>query len=680
LVIEPSMSAHPVHLDSGATRRSAVPLAAAAIVAAVSIAVLIGRSTGSPAPLGWIGFAAMPVDTALGLFGGALGLVCIHRELRLPAHGVAALLIALGSITLVLRWLGIGFPAAHMEPNTALAFLLFGAALVTADPKRDRIHNVALGVLAGGVEVLGVFALIGQAFGLGSASGWGRLVYIAPLTAASIAVLGLGPVALAWRKAAEDRARYGPGIALAALVGMLGSILLAAMLLGQEVRIQHALLRSELARFENATRRIVDQRVRELERMARRSEHRDPTASGAWLADAESYLADADVYERIIWIDGDGAVREVAPASAAAGDSADLLRISVPLGGQGSLVATLRPQRLLERAFAEADIAAHLAVTGPHGTLYAGSGGELDLDGAETRPLQIGDATWSIRGAPGDLLVARTRSPLFALIGGVLLTLLATWALSHRRTAVERAEAIERVSDQLARSNEELGRFAYIASHDLQEPLRIVTSFCNRLAEKYGSALDETGRTYVGFIVDAAQRMGELIEGLLRYSRIEGQTQQLIAVDCNDALAEALAALHEVVSDTDAEISSDPLPSVRGNPLLLAQLFQNLVGNALKYRGDRRPRVHVAAVEQDDHWEFAVRDNGIGIDPKYQHKIFEMFERLPTPDGTAGAGIGLALCRKVVERLDGRIWVVSSAGEGSTFYFALPKQGPGEVG
>src|SRR5258706_4871800 len=164
------MSAHPVHLDSGATRRSAVPLAAAAIVAAVSVTVLIGRFTGSPASLGWIGLAAMPVDAALGLFSGALGLVCVHRELRRPARAFAALLIGLGSITLVVRWLGIGFPAARMEPNTALAFLLFGAALVTADARRDPIHNVALRVLAGGVEVLGVFALIGQAFGLGSAS------------------------------------------------------------------------------------------------------------------------------------------------------------------------------------------------------------------------------------------------------------------------------------------------------------------------------------------------------------------------------------------------------------------------------------------------------------------------------------------------------------------------------
>jgi light-regulated signal transduction histidine kinase (bacteriophytochrome) len=288
--------------------------------------------------------------------------------------------------------------------------------------------------------------------------------------------------------------------------------------------------------------------------------------------------------------------------------------------------------------------------------------------------LAVGNLLWTIRGWPSDVPLVRTLSPVLALVGGILLTLVATWALSHRRTALERAAAIERVSEQLARSNEELGRFAYVASHDLQEPLRIVTSFCKRLAERYNHALDDTGRTYVGFIVDAAERMGDLIEGLLRYSRIEGQNQELVAVDCNTALADALGALREIVSETAAEITSDPLPTIEGNPLLLAQLFQNLIGNALKYRSEERPRVHVGATEYDDFWELSVADNGIGIDPKYQSKIFEMFERLPSKDGAAGAGIGLALCRKVVERLDGRIWVESTPGQGSTFSFALPKR------
>jgi chemotaxis family two-component system sensor kinase Cph1 len=232
---------------------------------------------------------------------------------------------------------------------------------------------------------------------------------------------------------------------------------------------------------------------------------------------------------------------------------------------------------------------------------------------------------------------------------------------------------MEQVSQQLARSNEELGRFAYIASHDLQEPLRIVTSFCARLEEKYGHSLDDSGRTYIGFIVEAADRMGELIEGLLRYSRIEGQIQRLEPVDCNEALADALAALRALVADTGAEVRCDRLPVVTGSRLLLAQLFQNLISNAIKYSGERRPEVHVSVVERDDHWEFAVKDNGIGIHPRHQHKIFEMFARLTSETKVSGTGIGLALCRKVVERLGGAIWVASTEGEGSTFYFSLPR-------
>jgi signal transduction histidine kinase len=684
-------------MSQTAKRRSAVPIRSAVFVLAIAVAVLAGWWTGSPALTSLnTGLAPMPFDTALGLFAGALGMICVDRERRTAARAAAVFLLVLGGSTLlehVTGWpvaiqrllLAAIAPAAalgeRMEPNAALALALFGVALAETEPaRRDRIHNVGLGIFAGGTEVLGVFALLGHAFGLDPSYGWGRLMSMAPHSAVAIAALGLGPVALAWRKSAADRAQYGPTVALTALAGMAGSILLAGLLLGDDVRFRRELVESEIAHLENVARRISDDRALELERLARRSQR--GAARNLLIADAQSLLADADQFESIAMLDRDGSRAWAVPESAAIGSASaadDRVVIRVPLEGGGALVGTLNAQRVLARAFDDADIRADVLVSGATGAIYASAPDASRTGLAETRALAIRGVAWTIRGWPSDAQLVRTTPPLLALVGGMLLTLVAVYALSQRRTALERATAMELVSHQLARSNEELGRFAYIASHDLQEPLRIVTSFCARLEEKYRESLDESGRTYIGFIVEAADRMGDLIEGLLRYSRIEGQTQQLEPVDCNEAFTDALAALRALVAETGAEVRCDVLPIVTGSRMLLAQLFQNLIANAIKYRGERRPEVHVSVAERDDHWEFSIRDNGIGIHPRHQHKIFEMFERLTSETKVSGTGIGLALCRKVVERLGGAIWVASSPGEGSTFFFSLPRLRPDAV-
>jgi signal transduction histidine kinase len=688
-----------------AKRRSAVPLASAVFVLAIAAGALVGWWSGSPTLAAlYTGLAPMPFDTAFGLFAGALGMVCVDRERRAPVRVAIVFLIALGGTALLEQMTGLPValqrlllpaiaPAAaqteHMAPNAALALVLFGVALSEVEPARhDRIHNVALGVVAGGVEVLGVFALLGHAFGLDPTYGWGRLMSMAPHTAVAITALGLGPVALAWRKSAADRAQYGPSVAVTALAGMVGSILLAGLLLSDDVRFRRELVVSELAHVEGVARRITEAHVLELERIARYTRgapaaQREPIAKGI--------VFDSEVYESMLELDADGSLAWAVPAESAPRErdegavaastrldvlrrgSTDLLAIRVPLDGGGTLVGIVSAQRLLQRAFDEADIRAAVLVSGDAGEIYASDPDAPRARRSESRALQIRDVAWTIRGWPSDAQLVRTTPPLLALGGGMLLTLVAVYALSQRRTALERAAAMEQVSHQLTRSNEELGRFAYIASHDLQEPLRIVTSFCTRLDEKYAHSLDDSARTYIGFIVEAADRMGELIEGLLRYSRIEGQTQQLEPVDCNEAFADALAALRALVADTAAEVRCDRLPIVTGSRMLLAQLFQNLIANAIKYTGEKRPEVHVSVAERGDHWEFSVKDNGIGIHPRHQHKIFEMFARLSSETGVSGTGIGLALCRKVVERLGGAIWVASSPGEGSTFFFSLPR-------
>lgn len=232
-----------------------------------------------------------------------------------------------------------------------------------------------------------------------------------------------------------------------------------------------------------------------------------------------------------------------------------------------------------------------------------------------------------------------------------------------------------RLLNEVQRSNQELQQFAYVASHDLQEPLRMISSYMQLLDRKYKGQLDEKAETYIRYAVDGAARMQKLIEGLLAYSRISsGITKQM--VDTNLVLAAALANLEQAVRECDGTITgTSPLPTVAGDETMLIQLFQNLIANALKYRKpDASPQVQVAAHRQETQWIFSVTDNGIGIDPQHRESVFQIFRRLHTREEYPGTGIGLASCKKIVELHDGHIWVESEPGKGSTFHFTLPAQ------
>ena len=236
-------------------------------------------------------------------------------------------------------------------------------------------------------------------------------------------------------------------------------------------------------------------------------------------------------------------------------------------------------------------------------------------------------------------------------------------------------EEIERAAAELARSNRELEQFAYVASHDLQEPLRMVGSFVQLLAQRYEGQLDGDADEFIHFAVDGATRMRQLIEDLLAFSRVGTRAQPLEPTSCEDVLAEALANLRTRIEESGAEVTHDPLPTVLADERQLVQVFQNLLSNAIKFRSAEPPRIHVSADESNGEWEFAVRDNGIGVDPRHADRIFEIFKRLHTRDEYPGTGIGLAICRKTVERHGGRIWVDSQPGQGSTFRFTLPGTG-----
>ncbi|MFC7239370.1 ATP-binding protein [Saliphagus sp. GCM10025317] len=236
----------------------------------------------------------------------------------------------------------------------------------------------------------------------------------------------------------------------------------------------------------------------------------------------------------------------------------------------------------------------------------------------------------------------------------------------------QREKRLEEVIERLEASNERLEQFAYAASHDLQEPLRMVSTYLQLLERRYENALDEDGEEFLEFAVDGANRMREMIDGLLAYSRVETQGDPLERIDLDAVFDDVLADLRIQIAGSDAEITADDLPRVEGDATQLRQVFQNLLENAITYSGDEKPRIHASAERDGAEWIVSVRDEGIGIDTDNQDCIFEVFQRLHTHGEYDGTGIGLALCERIVERHGGDIWVESEPGEGATFSFTLP--------
>jgi len=276
------------------------------------------------------------------------------------------------------------------------------------------------------------------------------------------------------------------------------------------------------------------------------------------------------------------------------------------------------------------------------------------LAGAQTRAFenrclaQDGSARW--------LLWKAASSPEEKLV----------YAAVHDITVRKQAE------EALARSNAELERFAYVASHDLQEPLRMVASYTGLLARRYRGRLDERADRWIAYAVDGARRMQELIHDLLAYSRAQAEAGVLKPASLEAAFDTAVGNVRAAVEETSATITHDLLPTLAARPGQLVQLFQNLLSNALKFRGQDPPRIQVSAQPQGDHWLFAVRDNGVGFDPQDSERIFQLFERRHDKRLYPGTGLGLAICQRIVEAHGGRIWAESGRGAGATFYFTLP--------
>jgi len=242
--------------------------------------------------------------------------------------------------------------------------------------------------------------------------------------------------------------------------------------------------------------------------------------------------------------------------------------------------------------------------------------------------------------------------------------------LDEQRKRVE--EKLKQSVENLKRSNVELEQFAYVASHDLQEPLRMISSYVQLLARRYKGKLDHDADDFIGFAVDGANRMQALINDLLTYSRVGTRGKPFVLTDCEDIFKQVFANLKLAIEDSSAEVTHDALPTIIADASQLVQLFQNLVGNAIKFRSEEPMHIHISAEQKSDEWEFSVTDNGIGIEPEFFDRIFVIFQRLHGRDEYSGTGIGLAICKKIVERHGGRIWAESEPGKGTVFYFTMP--------
>ncbi|MBI3329999.1 MAG: PAS domain S-box protein [Nitrospinae bacterium] len=267
---------------------------------------------------------------------------------------------------------------------------------------------------------------------------------------------------------------------------------------------------------------------------------------------------------------------------------------------------------------------------------------------------------------PLDLAVGEMRSGQEPMFIGVLRD------ISLRK---EREEMLTRQAAELTRSNEELQQFAYVASHDLQEPLRMISSYSQLLARRYRGNLDADADEFITYIVDGVSRMQSLINGLLAYSRVGTNGSAFEPTDCATIVDLAVSNLQAAIEESGAVVTHDALPTVMADASQLSQVFQNLIGNAIKFRGEHPPRLHVSAQGKENAWLFSVRDNGLGIDPQYADRIFGLFQRLHSRTEYPGTGLGLAICKKIVERHGGRIWVESEPGKGATFYITFPTVG-----
>jgi signal transduction histidine kinase len=516
--------------------------------------------------------------------------------------------------------------------------------------------------------------------------------------------------------------------------GLLGTWIIWQALKAEELRSVERTTEVQLFIIAQKIRDDIEDRARSLDRMAGRwALHRPSQAE--WNSDAFRYVKDDPGYQAIQWFDANHRVQWVQPVSgneSAMGFDAsyelkrratmDLAKVTgrpqltttidLVQGAEGMLLFAPIPGKAdadgyIAGVFRTRDWIDHVLGTDPSTNydvyffeegrqIYQSTDPDSQLEflSKETKVVLIGK-TWTLRVRPRKTLLAatQTNTPTVILVSGTLISLLMGFLVFQlqkihlrsleirtiNRALNEEIQERQRVESQLdlrakelERSNKELETFAYVASHDLQEPLRMISSFTELLQKRHGVEMKEEAHEFMGYIVDAARRMQRLIHDLLQYSRIDRKQNPLLMTDISEVLQESLAYLKDAVKESGASVSFGPLPTVAVDRGQWVQLFQNLIGNALKFKGAKPPEIRIEAQRRASDWCFSVRDNGIGIDPKFDKRIFMTFQRLHTRETYEGTGIGLSVARKIIERHGGTIWVESAEGKGSTFFFTLP--------
>lgn len=654
-----------------------VAVLSGALSAVLGIAVLAGWHLQNPRLVQFYADSPlMAYNTAVSFVGLGLAVVAMGSGRRIAARlaaGVAGLL----ALAVLLEYMTGAPPAmetmltrfalpkaaaiqAPMVPNTALAFVLIaGAVCLWSGVRESRRRLLGITIGASACTALGLNALAGYLTGIHT-NAWGYFTAMLVHTSIGLVLLGVGVLAVSWREGRHAQREWHSWVLVViAMAGAVTSISFwqALLLVGgshlkSAVRLQSDLAVAVLIFGLLATALLVSAVL-----LAQAAHLR------ASLAERLRIQAEKETAERKLAEEALGksermyrTLLESLPQRISYKD-----RNSVFLSCNGNFARDMKIQPFEIAGKTDYDFFPKDMVERHHAddrrVMESGEVAEIEEEYAQD----------------GQTLYVHTvKSPVRDEAGNVVGVILIFWDVSARKQA-EAALAL-RTSD-LERSNAELQQFAYVASHDLQEPLRMVTNFTQLLADRYSDKLDQNGREFIAYAVEGATRMQRLIVDLLALSRVGTRGTDFEMIQFDEALGLAVANLQFAIRESGAFVSHDELPTVMADSSRIVQLFQNLIGNAIKFKSDEPPRVHISACRNGNEWTFSVRDNGIGFKPKYGERIFSVFQRLHSREEYPGTGIGLAICRKIVERHHGRIWAESKPGSGSTFFFTTPAAG-----
>lgn len=617
----------------------------------------------------------------------------------------------------------------RMAPNTALCFSLIGLLLV-GEYVLSKIKSrlLVLRVLGSLVFILGTVVFICYVAGLDPSAGTiAHLTRMAIHTATGFIVLGIGVLAYSWHEKTLDWKTTSPTwiSTIVAIIIFLTSISVVQKFQSQEGNVKTIFLTEELTLLEKGVSERMQSLIISQKRMVERWESQKRTPEKNWREDAKNYIDGFPALKVMEWVDTRNRIRWAEPIEGNEkviglniGYDEDRKKILEHASKKGSITLTA-PLKLLqgykaliayipihydnhydgfivgiyeieafikERFSSEFKTLFNIIITDGEKTVFEHFSDTKHKEkwGVE-KTMALYNRTWKITLWPKDSFIEFHNSylPEAAFIVGMIVSLLMGFAiyvavLSNQRSKLLKQKELEQegLIAKLTDSNEELERFAYVCSHDLQEPLRMVRSFTERFESHFEQIIkgDEKGEKYMGFILDGAKRAQELIADILEYSSLDRSAQKPEVINLNALIKSIHETMQVNLKDCNGKITTDDMPQITGNKTQIYQLLQNLINNGLKYQSpDAKPHVHLSVKEKGKRWVFSVKDNGIGIDKKNLEKIFNVFQRLHRKEEYSGTGIGLAICKKIIERHGGKIWVESTKGKGTSFFFSLDK-------